>query len=70
MSTYTKIDASQVPGSFRFDVSRHADGQIVEVAYGGPMAHRGEHDGTAWKRVTDRSEPLGSPARVTYYRRR
>lgn len=66
---YTPITPNQVPDGLRFDVPRRNQGQIVEVAYGGPMSQRSEHDeGAPYKRVTDASEPPSSPDRVRYYR--
>ncbi len=61
---YIKIDMSEVPSGVRFDVPRHNQGQIVEIAYGG--FDRAEHgNGDPYKRVRDRSD--GS---IVYYRRR
>ncbi len=62
-TTYTKIEESQVPAGVRFDVPRHNQGQIVEVAYGG--FDRSEHgNGDPYKRVTDRSDRS-----VAFYKR-
>lgn len=64
---YTPCDESSIPAGVRFDVPRHLQGQIVEVAYGG--ISRSEHGpGDLYKRVTDRSVGAGFPGRVTYYR--
>lgn len=60
--SYTPCRESDIPDGIRFDVARHNQGQIVEVAYGGHG--RAEHCvGDAYKRVTDKSD--GS---VSYYR--
>lgn len=54
MSKYIPIAFGSVPGNVRFDVPRHCQGQIVEVAYGG--FSRAEHcEGDPYKRVIDRS---------------
>lgn len=60
---YRKI--ASVPDVARWDVPRHNQGQIVEVAYADPGGHRDEAcEGSLYRRVTDRSD--GS---VTYYER-
>ena len=60
---YTEISQDQVPAGVRFDVPRHLQGQIIEVAYGG--FSRWEHGpGDLYKRVTDRSDRS-----VSYYKR-
>ena len=67
---YEPCDGSIVPEHVRFDVPGRHQGQIVECAYGGDRRHAREHDeGDPWMRVTDYSEPVGSPERTTYYRR-
>lgn len=59
---YVKCDMKDIPAKVRFDVPRHCQGQIVEVAYGGfGRAEQGE--GSPWKRITDHSDHS-----VTYYR--
>jgi hypothetical protein len=65
MTKYVECKEDEIPEGVRFDVPRHHQGQIVEIAYGG--FGRGEHgDGDPFKRVTDQSLPVGE--QTTYYR--
>jgi hypothetical protein len=63
--TYVRTLLESLPAELRWDVPRHNQGQIVEVAYADerPLACEACH-GSAYQRVTDRSD--GS---VAYYRR-
>jgi hypothetical protein len=64
-SKYREIPETEVPADLRFDVPRHNQGQMVEVAYADYPTDRYEAcSGATYKRVTDRSD--GS---VTYYKR-
>ena len=67
---YRKID-SAMPKNIRWDVPRQNQGQIVEIAYSdgdkvGQASAEAGH-GSAWMRVTDQGEPVGSQGRVRYY---
>jgi hypothetical protein len=62
---WIRITEDEIPEGTRFDVPRHCQGQIVEVAYGGPSSDRYEYGpGAPLKRVHDRSDRTTS-----YYRR-
>lgn len=62
------IPAENIPAGTRWDVPQQNAGQIVEVAYGGSARARYQHDSDAvYKRITDKSIPVGDPERVTYY---
>lgn len=64
---YVEISESEIPAGVRFDVPGRNQGQVIEVAYGG--FNRASHDaGDPYKKVTDRSVPVGRASRVTYYR--
>jgi len=66
--SYREIPEAEIPERVRFDVPRHNQGQIVEVAYGGyGRAEMG--DGDPYRRVTDTSLPPGNPRRVVYGKR-
>lgn len=60
---YVVCHESDIPSGVTFDVPRHLQGQIVEIAYG-DFGRDGGANGDPYKRVTDRST-----GRVTYYRR-
>ena len=67
-TNYIEINEDQIPAGVRFDVPARNQGQIVEIAYGG--YDRAEHDeGDPYQRVIDKSEPVGTAARVRYFRR-
>lgn len=56
---YEPCRSEDIPSGVRFDVPRALQGQTVEVEYGG-FGH-GEHaPGAPFKKVTDRSAPVGS----------
>lgn len=65
---WVEVDRSDTPDprEIRWDVPPQNQGQIIEVAYGGPKTSPDEHcpPWAKWKRVYDRSDRT-----VTYYRR-
>lgn len=57
VSKYIPTDADKIPANVRWDVPRHNQGQIVEVAYAD--AHPGRDEacaGSKYRRVSDRSD--------------
>lgn len=69
MTKYTEVPASEVTSGLRWDVPGRNQGQIVEVAYANPGHAAPADEGDPWKRITDTSEPVNSPARIRYLRR-
>ena len=66
---YIEVSRQAIPSDLRWDVSGRDHGQIIEVAYAHARNAKSEAcSGAAYKRVTDASEPTGSPNRVAYYR--
>lgn len=60
---YEPCSERDIPAGVRFDVPRHLQGQMVEIAYGG-FDRAGHEAGDPYKRVTDR----GLGGGTTYYR--
>lgn len=70
MGAYHPIPVADLPENLRWDVSRSAQGQTVEVAYASRRPTTAPAiRGAAYKRVTDTSIPVDGAGRVTYYRR-
>jgi hypothetical protein len=71
MAKWIRIKASEVPNETRFDTPGREQGQICQVAYGGPLYERTEHTASdaPFKKVSDFSCPEGDPERIVYYRR-
>lgn len=67
---FALVTEAAIPVGIIWDCTGSNKGQTIEVAYGRTAAQRTEADASSkWKRVTDKSEPVSSPDRVTYYSR-
>jgi len=69
-SPFAVVAESSIPAGIIWDCTGSNLGQTVEVSYGRTAHQRTEADASSkYKRVVDKSEPVSSADRVTYYSR-